>query len=310
MKKSALIYVTGHTGMVGSAIVRRLLASGYRNLLLKTHGELDLTNQQAALDFLKAKKPEYVFLCAARVGGIHANSVFPAEFIYQNAIIAINIIDAARVSKVKKLLYLGCSCIYPKHAPNPIREETLLTGSIEPTNEPYAVAKILGVKLCQAYTRQYGNDFIVAIPSNVYGVGERHFDSSGHVIPGLIRNFDIAKKERSPTVIVWGSGKPKRDFLYVDDLAEAGIFLMERYSGSEVINVGTGLGVSIARLARIVKKAVGFSGKIVYDIRKPDGMPARVIDTRKIKALGWEPKTKLEDGLRWTYQWYKGRFRG
>ena len=309
MKKTSLIYVAGHTGLVGSAIIRKLLASGYRNLLLKTHRELDLTNQQANVDFLKDKRPEYLFLCAARVGGIYANSSFPAEFVYQNAMIEANVINAAWASGVKKLLYLGCSCMYPKHAVNPIREEALLTGRTEPTNEPYAVAKILGVELCQAYNRQYGTRFIVAIPSNVYGVGERHFDSSGHVVPGLINSFETAKQERLPAVTVWGSGKPKRDFLYVDDLADACLFLIGHYEASEVVNVGTGQGVSIARLARIVKKTVGFSGKIVYDTQKPDGMPARVIDIRKIRALGWEAKTELENGLKSTYEWYKQKFR-
>ena len=304
MKKNSHIYVAGHTGLVGSAIVRRLLKLGYKNLLLKSHKELDLTNKEKVKIFFEKELPEYVFLAAAKVGGILANSKYPADFIYQNVMIQTNVIHLSHKYKVKKLLFFGSSCIYPKICSQPIKEEYLLSGHIEPTNEPYAVAKISGIKLCQSYNKQYGTDFISVIPANIYGPGD-HFNDEGHVIPNLIRRFYEAKKKGRKKVTVWGTGKPRRDFLYVDDLADACIFLMNRYRRSEIINIGSGCDISIAELATLIKKIVGFKGKIIYDETKADGMPRRVLDVSKITALGWYPKMELERGLNLTYEWWR-----
>ena len=303
MKKNSLIYVIGHTGLVGSAIVRRLSKLGYRNLLLKTHKELDLTDREKTEFFLKKESPEYVFLAAAKVGGILANSKYPADFIYQNIMMQTNVIHLSYKHKVKKLLFFGSSCVYPKICSQPIKEEYLLSGHMEPTNEPYAVAKIAGIKLCQSYNKQYGTDFISVLPANIYGVGD-HFNDEGHVIPNLIRRLYEAKRKKEKSVTIWGTGKPKRDFLYVDDLADACIFLMNRYSSSEIINIGSGNDISIGKLAQFIEKIVGFKGKIIYDRTKPDGMPRRVLDISKITVLGYQPKISLEKGLKLTCKWY------
>jgi len=303
MKKNSLIYVAGHTGLVGSAIVRRLLKLGYKNLLFKTHRELDLTDKKKTEVFFKKGLPEYVFLAAAKVGGIFANNRYPADFIYQNIMIQTNVIELAYRYRVKKLLFFGSSCIYPKICPQPIKEEYLLSGHIEPTNEPYAIAKIAGIKLCQSYNRQYGTNFISVIPANIYGPGD-HFNDEGHVIPNLIKKFHEAKKRKEKGVAIWGTGKPRRDFLYGDDLAEACILLMNRYRGSEIINIGSENGISILKLATLIKEIVGFKGRIVYDRMKPDGMPRRLLDISKITALGWRPKAELRRGLRLTYEWW------
>lgn len=306
MRKGSLIYVAGHTGLVGSVIVRRLLESGYKNLLLKSHKELDLTDKKKAEVFFKKELPEYVFLAAAKVGGIFANSKYPADFIYQNIMIQTNVIDLAYRYRVKKLLFFGSSCIYPKICPQPIKEEYLLTGHIESTNEPYAIAKITGIKICQSYNKQYKTNFISVIPANIYGPGD-YFNKEGHVIANLIKKFYKAKKRKDSSVAVWGTGKPRRDFLYVDDLADACIFLMNRYNNSEIINVGSGNDVSIRKLASLIKKIVGFKGEIIYDETKPDGIPKRLLDIHKMTALEWHPKMGLERGLRLTYEWYRSQ---
>lgn len=304
MNKDSLIYVAGHKGLVGSAIVRRLLKLGYKNLILKTHKKLDLTDRENTESFFKKELPKYVFLAAAKVGGILANKTYPADFIYQNIMIQSNVIDLSYKYGVKKLLFLGSSCIYPKICPQPIKEEYLLLGHIELTNEPYAVAKIAGIKMCQSYNRQYETDFISVIPANVYGIND-HFDESGHVVASLIKRFHEAKINGYDSVALWGTGKPKREFLYVNDLADACIFLMNTYSGDDVINIGRGTDTSIKELARIIKNSTGFKGRVVYDKTKPDGMQKRLLDITKITALGWKAKTGLEEGLRLTYKWYK-----
>ena len=305
MKKNSRIYVTGHTGLVGSAIVRRLSELGYRNLLLKSHNELDLTDRRKTELFFKKKSPEYVFLAAAKVGGIFANSKYPADFIYQNILIETNVIGLSYKYKIKKLLF-GSSCIYPKICPQAIKEEYLLSGHIEPTNEPYAIAKIAGIKMCQSYNKQYKTNFISVIPANVYGPGD-HFNDEGHVIPNLIRRFYEAKREKEESVTIWGTGKPRRDFLYVDDLADACIFLMDKYNKSEITNIGSGSDISIGKLATLIKKIVGFKGVIIYDRTKPDGIAKRFLDISKITALGWYPEMELEKGLRLTYEWWRSQ---
>ena len=304
MNKKAKIYVAGHRGLVGSALVRRLQAEGYDNLLTATSKELDLRNQAAVREFFERERPEYVFLAAAKVGGILANSEFPADFIYQNLMIEANVIESARLSGVEKLLFLGSTCIYPKLAPQPLQEDYLLTGPLEPTNEWYAVAKIAGIKLCQAYQRQYGCKFISAMPTNLYGP-EDNFDlESSHVMPALIRKFHEAKVGNAPTVTVWGSGKPLREFLHVDDCAAACLYLMEHYDGEGIVNIGVGEDISIAALAGLVGEAVGYQGKIVYDASKPDGTPRKLVDTSRINALGWRAGISLEEGIRSTYRWF------
>ncbi|MDI6760177.1 MAG: GDP-L-fucose synthase [Candidatus Brocadiaceae bacterium] len=304
MEKGAKIFVAGHQGIIGEALVRRLREDGHTNLLLRTSPELNLLDQKAVSYFFSTYKPEYVFLAAGKVGGILANSTYPAEFIYINLQIQNNVIHCAFESGVKKLLFLGSPCMYPKFCQQPMKEEYLLTGPIEPTNEPYAIAKIAGVKMCQSYNRQYGTNFMPVIPADVYGTND-DFSDSGHVVPSLIRRFHEAMTNGSNSITLWGTGKPRREFLYADDLSEALIFLMDVYDGSEIINVGTGYDTSVAELARSIKKMVGFDGKIIYDKTKPDGMPRRLLDVSRITSLGWRPKTGLVEGLELTYAWYK-----
>jgi GDP-L-fucose synthase len=307
MEKDKEIYVAGHRGLVGSAIIRRLRAEGYDNLLTATSKELDLREQSAVREFFDRERPDYVFLAAARVGGILANNEFPADFIYQNLMIEANVIESARLSGVRKLLCLGSTCIYPRMAPQPLKEEYLLTGPLESTNEWYAVAKIAGIKLCQAYQRQYGCKFISAMPTNLYGP-EDNFDlESSHVMPALIRKFHEAKINGGPEVTVWGSGKPMREFLHVDDCAAACLYLMEHYEGEGIVNIGVGEDISIADLAGLVGEAVGYQGKIVYDASKPDGTPRKLVDTSRINGLGWQAGIPLEEGIRNTYQWFIGK---
>jgi len=328
MQRDARIYVAGHRGLAGSAIVRALLARGHspQSLVLRTRSELDLTRQSDVEDFFKKERPEYVFLAAAKVGGIMANDSYPAEFIRDNLLIQSNVIDAAYRYGVKKLLFLGSSCIYPKHAPQPMREESLLTGSLEPTNEWYAIAKIAGIKMCQAYRRQYGFDAISVMPTNLYGPNDNFDLETSHVLPALIRKFHEAKMEQvrgrelgvrsnssrftphpsrdDNSVVVWGTGTPKREFLYVDDLADAALFLMQNYSDCEIINAGTGEDISIAALAALISEVVGFEGEIVFDKSKPDGTPRKLLDVSRINALGWKAKTGFKVGLAETYRWY------
>jgi len=304
MDKQARIYVAGHGGLVGSAIVRRLQREGFENLLLRRSRELDLREQQAVRDFFAGEKPDYVILAAARVGGILANDTYPAEFIYDNLMMETNVIHAAYQNGVKKLLALGSTCIYPKMAPQPLREDSLLTGPLEPTNEWYAVAKIAGIKLCQAYRRQYGCNFIAAMPTNLYGPGDNFDLEKSHVMPALIRKFHAAKLEKCATVTVWGSGKPLREFLHVDDLADACLFLLEHYDDEDIVNIGVGEDLSIGELASIVRDVVGFEGEIVYDVSKPDGTPRKLVDVSKINGLGWHARTGLHEGVAQTYQWF------
>lgn len=302
MNKDSRIYVAGHRGMVGSAIVRNLQLRGYTNLVLRTSVELDLRNQEAVRVFFEAEKPEYVFLAAARVGGILANDKFRAEFIYENLMIEANVIHSSYLSGVKKLLFLGSSCIYPKLAPQPLKEEYLLSGYLEPTNDAYALAKIAGIKLCESYYRQYGCNFISAMPTNLYGPNDNYDLETSHVLPALIKKFHEAKINDIQEVVVWGSGKPKREFLHVDDAANACFFLMNNYDEELFINIGYGSDVTIAELADIIKKIVGYKGEIVYDKTKPDGTPQKFMDSSRINKLGWKPEIKLEDGIAYTYQ--------
>lgn len=305
MEKDAKIYVAGHQGMVGSAMVRLLQAEGFEDLLLKTHDELDLTRQDAVNDFFFEHKPDYVFLAAARVGGILANDSYPAEFIHENLAIESNTIHAAWLNGVKKFLFLGSSCIYPRLAPQPLKEEYLLTGPLEPTNEWYAIAKIAGIKMCQAYRRQYGFNIIAVMPTNLYGPGDDFDLENSHVLPALIRKFHEAKTTKCETVTIWGSGEPRREFLHVDDMAEACLFLMQRYESEDIINIGAGKDITILELANLVKKITGFAGKLEMDKSKPDGTPRKLLDTSRIQNLGWQPRITLEDGIRQTYEWYK-----
>lgn len=304
MSPQSRIHVAGHAGMVGSAIVRKLRAEGFTNLLLRTHAELDLTDQKAVDAFYAEVRPEFVFLAAARVGGIFANSTYPAEFIRNNLAIQTNVIHSAWKHGTRKLLFLGSSCIYPRDCQQPIREEYLLTGPLETTNEWYAVAKIAGVKMCQAYCRQYGFDAICAMPTNLYGPGDNYHPQNAHVVPALIRRFDEAKREGAKEVVVWGTGTPLREFLHVDDLAEALLMLMQRYNAEEIVNVGSGDEVSIADLAHMVAGVVGFEGATRFDASKPDGTPRKRLDTSCLSALGWNPRIPLEDGLRDAYTWF------
>ncbi len=304
MEKQASIYVAGHRGLVGSAIVRCLKSRGYENLLLRTSSELDLKEQGAVRDFFAAEKPDYVILAAAKVGGILANDTYPAEFIYDNLMMEANVVDAAYRNGVKKMLALGSTCIYPKMAPQPLKEEYLLTGPLEPTNEWYAVAKIAGIKLCQAYRKQYGCDFIAAMPTNLYGPGDNFDLQKSHVLPAMIRKFHEAKENKSSAVTLWGTGAPLREFLHVDDLADACLFLMDSYSGEEIVNIGVGHDISILELANIVRRAVGFEGDIEFDTSKPDGTPRKLVDTGKINSMGWKASIELEEGVNSTYQWF------
>jgi GDP-L-fucose synthase len=306
--QNSRIYVAGHRGLVGSAILRRLQSKGYGNLLLKTHRELDLEIQRDVEDFFEKERPEYVFLSAAKVGGILANASYPADFIYINLVIEANVIHAAYKYGAGKLLFLGSSCIYPKFAPQPMKEDYLLTGGLEPTNEPYAVAKIAGIKLCQSFNRQYGTKFTSVMPTNVYGPNDNFDLENSHVMPGMIRKFHDAKvameKGRPHPVVLWGTGSPYREFLHVDDLADACLFLMEQYEGSEPINIGTGEDITIRELAEMIARIVGFEGEVVWDTTKPDGTPRKLLDVSRLGALGWRPKVSLEEGIRRTYEWY------
>lgn len=296
--------MAGHTGLIGSAVVRKLRSLGYCNIVTRTHQEMDLTERKKVERFFEKENPEYVFLTAAKVGGIFANTTYPAEFIYINLSIQTNVIDLSYRYGVKKLLFFASSCIYPKMCQQPMKEEYFMTGPLEPTNEPFAVAKLAGWKMCQAYNRQYGTNFITIIPANVYGTNDR-FEEEGHVAASLIKRFHEAKVKREESVTIWGTGKPKREFLYVDDLAEACIFLMDKYDESDAINVGTGSTTTITELAELIKVVTGFEGGITYDTSKPDGNPVRLLDTSRIRALGWKPKTLLAEGLGITYRWYK-----
>ena len=301
----ARIFVAGHRGLVGSAIRRRLEAAGCGNLILRTHRELDLTRQAEVEAFFASEKPEYVFLAAAKVGGIWANSSYPAEFIYQNITIQTNIIHAAYLSGVKKLLFLGSSCIYPRDCPQPMKEEYLLSGYLESTNEPYAVAKIAGIKICQSYNRQYGTRYISVMPTNLYGP-EDNFDlETSHVLPALIRKFHEAKERGLTEVVIWGTGTPRREFLHVDDLAGACVFLMEHYDGSEIVNIGVGEDQTIRELAEMIAEVVGFDGKLQFDPTKPDGTPVKLLDVGRLNRLGWKARIPLRNGLAETYEWYR-----
>ena len=307
MDKHSKIYVAGHTGMVGSALVRKLEAEGHTNLVSRTIDELDLLDQAAVVDFFEQEKPEYVFLAAAKVGGILANNSYRAQFIYENLQIQNNIIHNAYVYEVKKLLFLGSSCIYPKDAPQPIKEEYLLTGPLEPTNEPYAIAKIAGIKMCQAYRAQYGCDFISVMPTNLYGPNDNFDLKTSHVLPALIRKFHEAKDENKPFVEIWGSGEPMREFLHVDDLADACYFLMKNYTGEQFLNIGTGKDISIKELGLLIKQIVGYKGEISFDYSKPNGTLRKLLDVSKINTIGWSENKSTPKGAKMTYEWYKDK---
>ncbi len=302
MEKQSKIYVAGHRGMVGSAIVRKLTSLGYTNLLTRTSTELDLRNQQQVADFFDVEKPDYVFLAAAKVGGIVANNTYRADFLYENLAIQNNIIHGSYLNKVKKLMFLGSSCIYPKLAPQPLKESYLLSGYLEPTNEPYAIAKIAGIKMCEAYRAQYGCNFISVMPTNLYGTNDNYDLVNSHVLPAMIRKFHEAKEKSASEMTLWGTGSPMREFLHADDLAEACLFLMENYNESELVNIGTGEDVTIKNLAALVKQIVGFKGEIIWDTSKPDGTPRKLMDVSKLHGLGWHHKIALEDGIKLAYQ--------
>jgi GDP-L-fucose synthase len=302
MKKTDKIYVAGHTGMVGSAIVNALTGRGFTNLVYRSSKELDLRNQAAVETFFNEEKPQYVFLAAAKVGGIIANNTYRADFLYDNLAIASNIVHAAHKNGVTKLLFLGSSCIYPKMAPQPIKEGYLLTGPLESTNEPYAIAKITGIKLCETYREQYGANFISVMPTNLYGKNDNYHPQNSHVLPALIRRFHEAKEQGLSEVVIWGSGKPLREFLFADDLAEACLFLMENYNEKEIINIGCGTDVSIKELAELIKEITGFTGGLVFDTTKPDGTPRKLLDVTKLNNLGWHYKTRLKEGIEIAYQ--------
>jgi len=302
MEKSAKIYIAGHKGMVGSAILRKLESLGYSNFLLRRSSEVDLRNQAQVEAFFKAEKPDYVFLAAAKVGGIQANNIYRADFIYENLMIQNNVIHQSYLNGVKKLMFLGSSCIYPKLAPQPLKEEYLLTGLLEPTNEPYAIAKIAGIKMCESYRLQYKCDFISVMPTNLYGPNDNYDLGNSHVLPALLRKFHEAKLSGSQEVVVWGSGSPKREFLHADDLAEACLYLMENYSDADPVNIGTGVDLSIKELAEMMAKITEFEGKIVWDSSKPDGTPRKLMDVSKLHNAGWHHKIDLEDGIRAVYE--------
>lgn len=302
MKKSSKIFIAGHRGMVGSALVRKLQKEGFTNIITRTSKELDLRNQLAVKEFFETEKPEYVFLAAAKVGGIHANNTYRAEFLYDNLIMEANVIHEAHNNKVEKLLFLGSSCIYPKMAPQPLKESYLLTGTLEYTNEPYAIAKIAGIKLCESYRDQYGANFISAMPTNLYGPNDNYDLNNSHVLPALLRKFHEAKVNNAPNVVVWGTGSPLREFLHVDDLADACYYLMLNYNEKELVNVGSGTDVSIKDLALLVKKTVGYEGELVFDTTKPDGTPRKLMDVSKLEGLGWRYSISLEEGISKVYQ--------
>lgn len=302
MNKTDKIYVAGHRGMVGSAIIRKLQQEGFNNFLVRTSAELDLRNQQAVQDFMKQEKPDYVFVAAAKVGGILANNTYRAEFIYENIMMQSNIIHNAWVNGVKKLMFLGSSCIYPKLAPQPLKEEYLLTGLLEPTNEPYAIAKIAGIKMCDAYRAQYGCNFISVMPTNLYGPNDNYSLETSHVLPALIRKFHEAKLKNEPSVIMWGTGQPRREFLHADDLADACYFLMQQYNEDGFVNIGTGEDITIKDLALMVKEVVGYEGNIEHDLSKPDGTPRKLMDVQKLHNLGWKDRIGLREGIGKVYQ--------
>ena len=304
MEKNSRIYVAGHKGLVGSAIVRKLIEKGYGNIICREHGELDLTDKNEVEAFFISEKPEYVFLAAAKVGGIKANSTQPADFFYINSMIQNNVINSAYKSGVSKLLFLGSSCIYPKMCPQPIKEEYLLSGYLEETNEAYALAKITGLKMCQYYNIQYGTNYISCMPTNLYGPNDNFDLETSHVLPALLRKFHEAKELGDPTVEIWGSGSPLREFLHVNDMADACVFLMEEYSGLEHVNIGTGKEITIRELAMMIGEIVGYKGELVFDADKPDGTPRKLLDVSKLNGLGWRYKIELADGIRETYQWY------
>jgi len=305
MEQEARIYVAGHRGLVGSALVRRLEAAGYRNLILRTHAELELTERAQVAALFERERPEYVFLAAAKVGGIRANDAYPADFIRENLAIQTHVIDEAWRAGVKKLLFLGSSCIYPKHAPQPLREEYLLTGPLEPTNEAYAIAKIAGIKMCAAYNRQYGTNYLCAMPTNLYGPGDNYDLQGSHVLPALIRKMHEAKEQGSPSVEIWGTGEPRREFLFSDDLADACVYLMQHYGVpdiGELVNIGTGEDLPIAELAQVIRTVVGFRGSFHFNTEYPDGTPRKLLDVSRLSALGWRPRTSLTQGIRRAYE--------
>jgi GDP-L-fucose synthase len=311
MNSDNKIYIAGHRGLVGSAIVRRLRAGGYANIVTRTHAELDLIEPRAVFEFFEKEKPEYVFLAAAKVGGIHANNTYRADFIYQNLMIESNIIHASYRHGAKKLMFLGSSCIYPKHAPQPMREEYLLTGLLEPTNEPYAIAKIAGIKMCDAYNRQYGTNFMSVMPTNLYGLGDNYDLQNSHVLPALIRKMHEAKMQNAKEVVVWGTGTPKREFLYSEDLADACVFLMEKYDAADIgefVNIGSGNEVTIRELAELVAGIVGFRGRLAFDVSKPDGTPRKLLDVSRLMALGWKPMTSLKAGVEQAHKDFLSRY--
>ena len=309
MQKDSKIYIAGHNGMVGSAIKRQLVSLGYTQIIGKSSKELDLRNQEAVRAFFEEEKPEYVFMAAAKVGGIVANNTYRAEFLHDNLAMQLNVIHQSYLQGVKKLMFLGSSCIYPKFAPQPLKEEYLLTGILEPTNEPYAIAKIAGIKMCESYRRQYGCNFISVMPTNLYGYEDNYHPENSHVLPALIRKFHEAKTQNNPQVTLWGTGSPLREFLFADDLAEACVFLMENYDEEEFINVGSGKDLSIYDLALKIKKCIGYEGEIVFDTSKPDGTPRKLMDVSKLESLGWKYKTELEEGIQLSYQDFLKRFK-
>ncbi|MGM1428425.1 GDP-L-fucose synthase [Sphingobacterium lactis] len=308
MEKQAKIYVAGHRGMVGSAIYRKLKELGYENLIVRTSKELDLRDQQAVKEFFEAEKPDYVFLAAAKVGGIMANNTYRADFIYENLAIQNNVIHFAHENDVKKLMFLGSSCIYPKMAEQPLNENALLTGTLEPTNEPYAIAKIAGIKMVESYRLQYNDDFISAMPTNLYGINDNYHPENSHVLPALIRKFHEAKVNNSPSVSIWGSGTPLREFMFADDLADAVVFLMEKYSDLQFVNIGVGEDISIKDLALLIKDVVGYEGELEFDSSKPDGTPRKLMDVSKLHGLGWKSKTDLREGIQAAYRDYLDRY--
>ncbi|HLF20130.1 MAG TPA: GDP-L-fucose synthase [Bacteroidota bacterium] len=309
MDRNEKVYVAGHKGLAGSAITQLLTTRGFSRIITRAHSELDLTQQTAVDQFFRGEKPDYVFLAAAKVGGIHANNTFPADFIYSNLQIQTNVIQAAYANGVKKLCFLGSSCIYPKLAPQPMKEEYLLDGKLEPTNEPYAIAKIAGIKMCQAYNRQFGTNFISVMPTNLYGPNDNFHLLNSHVFPALIRKFIDAKEAASESVVLWGTGAARREFLYVDDMADACLFLMEHYNDADIINIGVGKDISIRELAELISQRVGFIGRIKYDSTKPDGTPRKLLDVTKIHKLGWKAKVSLEEGMVRTIEWYRQNVR-
>lgn len=310
MQLTSTIYVAGHNGLVGSALLRRLKREGYRNIIIRDFQELDLRSQADVKAFFMQEKPEYVLLAAAKVGGILANNTYPADFIYDNLLIEANIIHSAYMAGSKKLLFLGSSCIYPKACPQPMKEEYLLSGCLEPTNEPYAISKIAGIKMCQAYNRQHGTNFISVMPTNLYGPGDNFDLQTSHVLPALIHKFHTAKVNSQPYVEIWGTGTPRREFLYVDDLADASLFLMQKYNDSDIINIGTGKDISIKELALLVKEIVGYRGELKFDPSKPDGTMQKLLDISKLEALGWTPGVSLREGIALTYKWFINSCKG